>query len=198
MSTRRRAVTDATLHPLLDRRWSTRAFDPGHELTRAQLDTLLEAARWAPSASNSQPWRFAVGLRGTAEHATVLDTLAGGNRVWAHAASALIVVAVRATGDDGGPLPWAQYDAGQAAAHLTVQAEHEGLAVHQMGGFDAARLAAALGGDVVPLVVVAVGRHSPQARLPEPFAERETAPRERLPVSSLLVPVQPSVAEPAA
>jgi nitroreductase len=185
------ASTVVPLHPLLARRWSPRAFDPDHEVTDEQLAALLEAARWAPSASNTQPWRFAVTRRGTAEHAAVLDTLAAGNQVWARAASALVVVTARTTGADGAAQPWAVYDAGQAVAHLSVQAQAEGLAVHQIGGFDRDRLTAVLAADdVVPLVVIAVGLRDEPARLAEPFAQRETAARVRLPVGDLLLPVR--------
>ncbi|MFD4638276.1 nitroreductase family protein [Lentzea sp. NPDC058436] len=184
------ASTDVPVHPLLSARWSSRAFDPGHELADGQLTALLEAARWAPSASNTQPWRFAVARRGTAEHGAVLGTLAGGNQVWARDASALVVVAARTTGTDGAAQPWAVYDAGQAVAHLSVQAEAEGLAVHQMGGFDRDRLTSALSDDVTPLVVVAVGLRGEPARLAEPFAGRETAARVRLPIDDLLLTVR--------
>ena len=126
-------------------------------------------------------------LRGSAEHAAVLDTLAPGNQLWAHAASALVVAAAATLGPDGDERPWAVYDTGQAVAHLTLQAEHEGLSVHQLGGFDRDRLVAALGchGSVLPLVVLAVGRHDPTVALDEPFAARETAPRTRLPLEAL-------------
>jgi nitroreductase len=185
------ATTSAPLHPLLAERWSPRAFVPHHRLTDQELAALLEAARWAPSASNTQPWRFAVTLRGSAEHAAVLDALASGNRAWAHAASALIVVAAETVGPDGAPRPWAAYDTGQAVAQMTVQAEHEGLAVHQIGGFDQDGMAALLDEPrVTPLVVVAVGRRDRATRLDEPFASRETAPRRRLPVEDLLLAVQ--------
>ncbi len=187
------AVTDAPLHPLLAGRWSPRAFDPDHRLTEQQVTALLEAARWAPSASNSQPWRFAVALRGTAEHAAVLDALAPGNQAWAHTASALIVVAAETVTPDGNVRPWAAYDTGQAVAHLSVQAEHEGLAVHQMGGFDRERLAAVLDAPdgVQPLAVVAIGRRGAAAELEEPLATREMAPRDRRALEELLVPVRP-------
>lgn len=185
------AVTSVPLHPLLARRWSPRAFDQAHELSPQQVTALLEAARWAPSASNTQPWRFAVTYRGSAEHAAVLDTLSAGNRAWAHAASALIVVAAETVTADGAARPWAVYDAGQAVAHLSVQAGHEGLYVHQMGGFDRDRVGALLGGErITPLVVVAVGRRDAAPRLDGPLAGRELAARDRLPVEHLLLPVQ--------
>jgi nitroreductase len=176
------AATAAPLHPLLADRWSPRAFDPSHRLTEEQLTALLEAARWAPSASNTQPWRFAVTLPGTPEHAAVLGALVGFNQDWAHAASALIVVAAQTTTPDGQSRPWAVYDTGQAVAHLSVQAEHEGLVVHQMGGFDRDRLAAVLGAPAVaPLVVVAVGQASDQ---------ESSATRDRLPIEELLLLIE--------
>ena len=191
MTPSKTARTDAPLHPLLAARWSPRALDPAHELSPEQLTCLLEAARWAPSASNTQPWRFAVALRGSAEHAAVLDALAPGNRIWAHAASALVVAAAETVAPDGAPRPWALYDCGQAVAHLSVQAEHEGLSVHQMGGFDRDRVRSVLDAadSVEPLVVLAVGRRDETAELPEPLAGREAAPRTRLPLDELLVPV---------
>ena len=194
------ATTDVPLHPLLAERWSPRAFDPAHQLSDSQLTALLEAARWAPSASNTQPWRFAVTLRGSDEHAAVLAALAPGNQVWAHAATALVVAAAQTTGPDGAHRPWAEYDTGQAVAHLTVQAHAEGLAVHQLGGFDRARVADVLDAsdDVVPLVVLALGRRDETVQLAEPFAARETAPRERLPREALLIGVTPAASTAAA
>jgi nitroreductase len=179
------------VHPLLAERWSPRGFDADHELRDEQLSALLEAARWAPSASNTQPWRFAVAHRGTTGFEQVLNALAPGNQAWAHAASALLVVAAEMIGPDGAPRPWAAYDVGQAVAHLSVQAQHEGLSVHQLGGFDRDRLAVELElpETIVPLVVVAVGRRHDSARLPEPFASRETAARERLPLDEILLPL---------
>jgi nitroreductase len=185
------ADSSVPLHPLLAERWSPRAFDSEHELAAAELTSLFEAARWAPSASNTQPWRFSVAARGTAAHTAVLEALAPGNRAWAHAASALVVVAAQTTGPDGATQPWATYDTGQAVAHLSIQAQHEGLAVHQLGGFDPHKIAALLDGEgLVPQVVLAVGRRGPVEQLPEPFATREVATRDRLPVDDIVVALQ--------
>ena len=176
------------LHPLLAGRWSPRSFDPDHRVSDRQVTALLEAARWAPSASNTQPWRFLVAHRGTAAHAAVLAALAPGNQAWAHAASALIVVAAETFGVDGAPRPWAAYDTGQAVAHLSIQAEHEGLAVHQLGGFDPIRLANLLASPgTVPQVVLAIGVRGDTVDLPEPLASREAAARDRLPIADLLI-----------
>ncbi len=197
-TTGKTAATAVPLHPLLAERWSPRALDPRHQLPEQQVTALLEAARWAPSASNTQPWRFAVTLRGTAGHTAVLDALAAGNRAWAHAASALVVAAAETRGPDGAERPWAVYDTGQAVAHLSVQAQAEGLAVHQLGGFDPDRVAALLPDGVTPIVVLAVGRRDDTVELPEPFAGRESAVRDRLPLAALQLPVDPPPAVPAA
>ena len=185
------AATAVPLHPLLAERWSPRGLDAGHALAEQDVAALLEAARWAPSASNTQPWRFVVASRGSRLHTALLDVLAGGNRGWAASASALVLVAARTQDDAGRPLPWALYDTGAAVAHLSVQAQADGLAVHQMGGFDAAAVTRLLElpDGVQPLVVLAVGRRDEQAELPEALAARERAPRERLPLDALLLPV---------
>lgn len=185
----RGAVTDAELHPLLAQRWSPRGFDAGHELSDAELSAILEAARWAPSAANTQPWRFVVARRGEPVYERLVALLAPGNVLWAPAASALILVAAATRNDEGAPQPWARYDAGQAAAHLTVQATALGLTVHQMGGFDAAAAKAEFGlpEGVEPQAVIAVGRLDPHAVLPEALAAREVAPRARRPLAELLL-----------
>jgi nitroreductase len=181
------------LHDLLAHRRSTRGFSTDRPVEARTLHVLLEAARWAPSANNSQPWRFGVVRRGERAFNEVAAALAPGNQVWARNAGALILLAAQTVGDDGAERPWAVYDAGQAAAHLTVQAQAEGLAVHQMGGFDGDAVSAVFGLDehVRPVVVLAVGWHDPQADLPEPLASREHAPRVRLPLDELLLAKAP-------
>jgi nitroreductase len=186
--TRKTAATAVCVHPLLAERWSPRGFDAGHQVSDDQVTALLEAARWAPSAGNSQPWRFLVTRRGELAHRQLFATLAPGNQAWADAASALILVAAR-TAADGTPQPWALYDTGQAVASLVTQAQAEGLSVHQIGGFDsdAVRAEFALDAELTPVVVLAVGRADPDAGLPDHLAARESAPRTRHPVSDLLL-----------
>ena len=183
------ADTSAALHPLLAERWSPRGFDPSYSIDDEQLTALLEAARWAPSANNSQPWRFVAGRRGDEVFDQLAQLLLPGNQTWAPAASALILAAARTVNDTGRVLPWALYDTGQAIATLTVQASADGLFVHQMGGFDAdaARLQFDLGDTLEPVVMVAVGRHDPEAPLGEPLATRERAPRTREALGVLLL-----------
>ncbi len=185
----RAAVTDADLAPQLSGRWSPRAFDADHTLSDEQLTTLLEAARWAPSANNHQPWRFAVTRRGTALWQQVFDTLIGFNKEWAGAASALIVNIAETQTAEGESRRTAQYDLGQAVAHLTVQAQHDGLLVHQMTGFDADAAAHALNlpSNLVPFSLSAIGVAASPAILNETLAAREVAPRLRRPLAESLV-----------
>ena len=183
------ARTTAPLHPLLAARWSPRSFDPEHELGASHVRSLLEAARWAPSSSNSQPWRFLVGRRGEPAHAALSEALVEGNRRWATAASALVLVAAEVVSPEGRPRSHAGYDTGAAVAQLTIQAEADGLAVHQMAGFDgeAVRRAFGLEERLTPMVVLAVGVVDPEAGLPEDLATREVAERTRKPIEELLL-----------
>lgn len=178
------------LQPLLEERWSPLGFDRAHRLSDDELASLLEAVRWTASASNTQPWRLLPTLRGDAAFERLAGTLSEGNRVWASHASALILIATATRNDDGDALRWAWYDAGQAAALMTVQALHLGLAVHQMGGFDVAavRTEFTLPDDIEPIAVAAVGRWDPDADLPDQLAERERGPRERVPLEALILP----------
>ena len=185
--------TAPVLHDLLAERRSPRGFATDRAVPAETLHVLLEAARWAPSANNTQPWRFGVARRGEPAFEALGAALAPGNQMWARHAGALVLLAAQTVGDDGRERRWAVYDTGQAAAHLTVQAQAEGLAVHQMGGFDPAAAADVfgLGDDLQPVVVLAVGWHDPEADLPEPFASRESAPRVRQPLQDLLLTPAP-------
>ncbi|HEY8317528.1 MAG TPA: nitroreductase family protein [Amnibacterium sp.] len=185
----RRAETAAPLHDLLAERWSPRSFDPEFVVPDEAVTALMEAARWAPSAANFQPRRFIVARRGSEAFQAVTDALSEGNRPWAPNAS-LFVVAIALTKDaDGKPYRWAEYDAGQAIAHLTVQAHALGLHVHPMGGFDpeAIALSFELPEGAVAVSVNAIGAAAPADLLPERYRSREAAPRTRLPLEELVV-----------
>ena len=139
--------TGVPLHPLLAGRWSPARFDPEHEVTEAELASLLEAARWAPSAGNSQPWSFLAGRRGDPVHGRLVRHLAGSSARWAPAASLLVANLCHRYVED---TEWdysefALYDLGQAVAHMTVQAQALGLAARQFRAFDRAGLAAEFG-----------------------------------------------------
>lgn len=182
------AQTDAPILGVLAERWSTRIFDPRTPIDESALASALEAARWAPSANNTQPWRFVVARRGTAEHAAIVDALVGFNQSWAAHAAALVVFATMSS-LDGKPLAWAAYDAGQAAAHFTVQAHASGLFTHQMGGFDRDAVAEsfAFGDELAAVTVMAVGALGDIDSAPEQLRERELTPRTRRPIAESLV-----------
>lgn len=184
--------TANTDHPVLDvlaERWSPRAYDPVTPIDERKLSSALEAARWTPSAMNLQPWKFIVARRGTAEHAAIAETLMGFNQAWAPAAAVLIVTVAIVRDAEGNEIPTAIYDLGQAAAHLSVQAHHDGLVVHQMTGFDPAAVAATfeLPENERPVSVIALGEFGDLDALPEPLRERELAPRTRRPIAESLI-----------
>lgn len=126
------------VHAALLRRFSPTAFEPGHELTDAQVDVLLDAARFAPSAGNSQPWMFVVGRRGDAVHRRIVRHLAGSSAGWAADASLIVVniARLRVEGTDWEYSEFSHYDLGQAVAHMTVQGLWMGLGAHQFRAFD--------------------------------------------------------------
>jgi nitroreductase len=185
----RSAETDAPVLDILADRWSPRAFAADETIDEARLASALEAARWAPSANNTQPWRFIVARRGTQAHARVHDALLGFNQAWAGDAAVLIVAVAETADADGSPRGFAAYDLGQAVAHLSVQAHHDGLHVHQMGGFDhdAVRTAFDLEARFEPLTVIALGPIGDPATLPPVLQEREAAPRARRPLADSLI-----------
>ena len=129
---------DPALHPLLRTRYSPLAFDSAHVLARAEVDLLLEAARWAPSAGNAQPWAFVIGRRGDRRHTMLLRHLAPSASRWAGSASALVVNIVHAVVDDSELVysEFADYDLGQAVAHMSFQAQAMDLATRQFRAFD--------------------------------------------------------------
>ncbi|MFE0652921.1 nitroreductase family protein [Streptomyces sp. NPDC059534] len=126
------------LHPLLAERFSPYGFDPSAAVDDHALGLLLEAARWAPSAGNSQPWGFFTSQPGEPEHKRVVHHLAPSSARWATDAGLLVVTLARRHVDDTELLysEFADYDLGQAIAHMTVQAQAMGLAAHQFRAFD--------------------------------------------------------------
>ncbi len=171
--------------PLLAARWSPRAFS-GESLSPADLAALFEAARWAPSASNEQPWRFIVARRDQPDAFTrVFECLSEGNRRWAGSAGALCIGVAARINSRGRENGHARYDLGQAVAHLSIQASTAGLYVHQMGGFsaEAARATFAIPDGFDPVVAIALGRLGDPNTLAENDRERELDPRRRRPLA---------------
>jgi len=169
-------------HPideLFTRRWSPRSYT-GEAIPEPVLMGLFEAARWAPSASNIQPWRFVYGKAGTPAWQSIFDGLVPFNQTWALRASALIVVLSHKTSLPPGKTErvdnrWHAFDAGAAWASLAFQATLSGWAAHAMGGFDADRLRASLAvpSEVSIDAVIAVGKQADAALLPEALQARE-------------------------
>ena len=174
--------------PLFLDRWSPRAF-ADREVSRADLKRIFEAARWAPSSGNAQPWRFIVGVKGSETHAKIASDLAGFNKDWAPKAPVLILGTTNAVNARGAANAYAMYDLGAAAVSITLEAEALGLATHQMGGFDRDVVRKELG---IPESfalgsVMALGyQDEPAALANEELISRETAPRTRKPLSEIV------------
>lgn len=184
-----RLDTRAPLHELLIQRRSPRAFSE-RAIEPSKIVTLFEAARWSPSSANEQPWNFIAATKSDARvYNIIAESLMEGNRRWAVQAPLLVVGIAQSTYlKSAKPYRHAWYDLGQSIAHMTVQASSVGLSVHQMGGFDASQLSAALsipqGYDVV--VVLAIGYAERPETLPDDLRSREQAPRTRKPLETFV------------
>jgi nitroreductase len=178
------------LHPLLQRRWSPRAFSP-QPVEEAQLLTLLEAARWAASANNEQPWRFIYAAKEQGKrYSKLFECLNERNQSWAKNAPALIMTLVKTHFEHNGqPNKWALHDLGLAVGNLTTQASALDLYVHNMAGFSAekARELFDLPPDVEPVTMIAVGYLGDPVQLPEPFKAREVAQQQRKTIEELIL-----------
>ncbi|BBY26392.1 nitroreductase family protein [Mycolicibacterium sediminis] len=181
----RSAKTQVPIHPDLAARWSPRAFDPHSHVSDQQLTALLEAARWSATWGNRQPVRFVVGLRDDATFTALAATLKRGNS-YARAAGALILVCAD-EGDDEKTALYSAVDAGAAIANLTVEAVSRGLVVHPMAGFDADAARAEFGvpDGARPIAILAVGTLGDYADAAPEIVERDSRPRERLPLEEI-------------
>ena len=178
--------SDFPIQPPFIERWSPRAFT-AEALDEATLLTMLEAGRWAPSASNSQPWRFVYGRRGTAAFQAIFDGLVPGNQAWAGQAAALVVL-VSATQQvppgraEARPLGMHAFDCGAAWMSVALQAHAMGWATHGMAGIEKDKLRASLQvpADHAVLMAFAVGRRGDKAQLDDALAAREVPSLRRL------------------
>ncbi len=189
MSVEKLAETQVPIHELIQRRWSPRAFSD-RPVEPAKILALFEAARWAASASNEQPWAFVVA---TQEDRKNFEALAGVlvdfNRAWADKAPVLILTLAHIRFEkDGKPNRYAFYDLGQAAANLSLQATALGLATHSMAGFnvEAARERFAVPEGWEPVSVIAIGYPGSPDSLSEKLRQRETAQRQRKPLEKFV------------
>lgn len=181
-------VADYPVDPQFLARWSPRAFT-GEKIPESELRSLFEAARWAPSSSNLQPWRFFYALRGTPEFDTFLGLLTESNQSWAKNAGALLILASKSTNTPAGsdkPVPSLShsFDTGAAWAYFALAAQQRGWAAHAMGGFDVERTSPTLNlpEDYRPEAAIAVGRRGDPSTLSESQRKREV-PSGRKPQS---------------
>jgi len=177
------------IHDLIKRRWSPRAFSD-RSIKPETLQSLLEAARWAPSSNNEQPWSFIVAAKDDPdEFGRLLSCLVEGNSLWAQHAPVLMVSVARLSfEDDGQPNRHAFHDVGQAVANLIVQATALGLMVHQMAGFhpDKVRELYSVPKEFEPVAAMALGYPGDPQSLSDKLKKRELAPRERKPITEFV------------
>ena len=180
--------TTYPIHDLLKSRWSPRAFtDQPVEPTK--LFSLFEAARWAPSGGNSQPWAFIVTTPADPKtFSQLLGTLGERNQSWAKNAPVLVLAIALREREPGQPNLWAIYDLGQAVAHLSVEAGDLGLAVHQMAGFDRGKASEVfqLPAGYEAITVFTIGYSGDPDLLPDELRQRELAVRTRKPLSQFV------------
>ena len=175
MKTVNHRTTDYPIDDIFLKRYSPRAMS-GETISKEELMTLFDAARWAPSASNRQPWKFVYALRDTGEFEKFFSTLVEFNQDWCKNASALIVLISKKTKSDGTPNPTHSFDAGSAWENLALQASTMNLVAHGMAGFDYAQAKEKLGvpDDYNVEMMIAVGKHGKIEDLPESLRSRET------------------------
>jgi len=184
---RKPAETDVPILDVIVERWSPRAFDPERTMTEADLLPLFEAARWAPSSGNSQPWRFVYAFRGEPAFDALLAAAVPGNQAWVKRASVLAYSVARLHSDSGRALWHNRHDTGMALGYLLLQATANGFAVNPFGGFDSEKVIAAAGipDDFEPVAGLAIGYAGDPALLGE-GAAREMEPRQRREVAEFL------------
>lgn len=190
MPSSKRAQSSESINDVIASRWSPRAFDADKAVTRERITALLEAARWAPSCYGDEPWRFLVfdKARDPESWHKARACLAEGNQAWAtHAPVLMASVADSCFRRNGKPNRWGTYDTGAAAISLCLQATAQGMIAHQMGGFDAARLAESFGipDAFTPMAMIAIGYEGDPESLPDGAREAELADRSRQPLDGI-------------
>lgn len=188
MSVLRKAPVELPVNQLIAGRWSPRALSP-KKIEREVIATLFEAARWAPSCFNEQPWRY---LFATQDDPAAFDALASllvpGN-AWAKNGYLLALSVAHGVFErNGKPNPHAWHDVGAASENMFLQAAELGLYMHEMAGFDRERASALLASDarLEPVAMVAVGYPGDPAALVEAQRAGETAPRQRMPATGFV------------
>ena len=184
------AITQVKIDETIAKRWSGRAYDAAKPVTQTQIIALLEAARWAPSCFGDQPWRFIVWDKNTdaAAWQQAFDCLVPANQTWAKDAPVLVLTCADTLfSHNQKPNRFAQYDTGAATENLCLEAAHQGLMAHQMGGFMADQVQAVFNipAQYTPMAMLTVGYQADIPSLEGDVLSRETAARTRKPLGEL-------------
>ncbi|MEO5893145.1 MAG: nitroreductase family protein [Ferruginibacter sp.] len=185
----KKAVTNYPVLDIIKNRWSPRSFSD-KAIVKDDLNTILEAASWAFSAMNEQPWRYLVAQRGSALFNIFLESLYPGNLPWNRQAAALILSVQKTVYSGSGKTnESALHDIGAANILLTLQANSMGIYTHIIGGFNKEQLTILLQLDKnsEPVVLIALGYPDDAEKLEEPFKSRETSPRSRKALSEIIL-----------
>jgi nitroreductase len=173
---------------LIRQRWSPRTYSD-KQVPAAELKKLFEAARWAASSSNEQPWRFLVGRRGDETYQKIFNALVEFNQTWAKSAPVLVLSVAKMTfTQKGTPNRHGLHDTGAAMANLALQATADGLHTHSMAGFDNDQMRAsfAIPSDYELGAVTAIGYFGDPASLPDHLHKQEVSPRQRKPLEEFV------------
>lgn len=176
------------MHELIESRWSARGYDSAATISTDDLTEILDAGRWAATWGKVAPVRFVVGMRGDDTFAAITDLLTRGNKSWAPAAAALVVVCTTDNPDDAKAHEYGAVDLGLAVAQMSIQAVALGFNAHPMAGFDAAGAHErfAVPDDKRALVVLAIGKLAEDTSILSPdVLERDSIPRTRRPLAEV-------------
>jgi nitroreductase len=183
------ANTENQVLDLIKNRWSPRSFS-NKAIPASTLNTILEAGSWAPSANNSQPWRFIFGINGTPGFDKILSSLAPGNQVWAKNVAVLVAtIGIKEVTETQRKNHYFQHDIGLATSFMLLQAQSEGVYGHVMAGFNKQQMTelAAIPATEEPVTVIAFGYVDDAEKLDEPYKTGEVTPRTRNPLSTVAV-----------
>ncbi|MEQ8239334.1 MAG: nitroreductase family protein [Cyclobacteriaceae bacterium] len=168
-------------------RWSPRSFSE-KAITPEDIGSLFEAARWAASSMNEQPWRFIYANKGEEAHQLIVESLMEGNQGWASKAPVLILTIIdKFLTKSGKPNSAAMHDLGLAVGNMSIQASAMGIGIHQMGGFfpDKAKALFEINDQFDAVTAIAVGYFGEASELDEPLRSREMAARSRKPLNEI-------------
>ena len=182
------ATTKYPVNSIIKERWSARAFSDKN-ISEDLLNQFIEAASWASSSMNEQPWVYYVAHKGTPAFNQMADLLMAGNKSWAKDAAVLLLSLGKKTFSNGNPNRHYMHDVGAANQNLMLEATANGVLGHLMGGFDVVKTKEDfdLSDELDPVVFIALGYPGSAEQLPAPFNEREVTPRSRKELSEILI-----------